>query len=153
MIRPCFVSALPLPLNRTEQNKRFFMRNRIGLLVIAFALLLPACRKKESAGWGGQANLHLVARHHGAVIDSVTFYITFNQTEAPAENDVDYSIKGTTVSPGNTSATISGLKKGDYYILAKGWDPGIAAEVKGGIPYTVRDETDINLIVAVTEVH
>lgn len=125
----------------------------LSLLLISVMLFLSSCRKKESAGWGGKANLHLVARHHGAVIDSVTFYLYFNQTEAPPEGSFDHSVKGTTIAPGNTSATISGLKKGDYYILAKGWDPGIAAEVKGGIPYTIRDESDIDLIVAVTELH
>ncbi len=124
----------------------------LGLLS-TFLLLQAGCEKKPSAGYGGNANLKLVAKHHGSVIDSITFYVKFNATDAPAPGSYDVTKQATTISSGNTYALISGLKKGKYYIYAKGWDPSISAEVSGGIPYSILEETDLDIIVAVTETH
>ncbi len=120
-------------------------------LLSVLLLLQSGCKKKTSAGFGGNATFKLVAKHHGAVIDSVTFYVKFNASDAPANDVYDTNQKGVTTSPGSTSATISGLKKGDYYIYAKGWDPSISSEVKGGLPYTITSEDSQDVIVAVTE--
>ena len=122
----------------------------LGLLS-SLLLFQSGCKKKPSAGYGGNANVKLVAKHHGLVIDSITFYLKFNATDAPAEGTYDIVQKGVTVAVGNTSVIISGLKKGKYYIYAKGWDPSIIEEVKGGLPYTISEEVSQDIIVAVTE--
>ncbi|GBL36082.1 hypothetical protein EMGBS15_16770 [Filimonas sp.] len=122
-------------------------------LLSTFLLFLAACNKRPSGGYGGNANLKLVARHHGNVIDSITFYVKFNATDAPALESYDVVKTGTTLSTGNTYAVISGLKKGKYYIYAKGWDPFISSEISGGIPYSIEEEMDLDIIVAVTETH
>lgn len=116
-------------------------------------LLNTACNKKENAGFGGNANLKLIAKHHGLLIDSCTFYIKFNATDAPSDGVYDVTQNSIKYSAGNSYGTVSGLKKGNYYIYGIGWDPSIASQVSGGIPYTITDETAQDVIVAVTEVH
>jgi hypothetical protein len=54
---------------------------------------------------------------------------------------------------GESYTIFKGLKPGDYYIYGLGWDPSISNNVKGGIPYTIKDETDLSIIVPVTETH
>lgn len=125
----------------------------ISLLLLVLVIVSSGCNKKEKAGFGGNANLKLMAKHHGLLIDSCTFYIKFNATDAPADGVYDVTQNGIKYSAGNSYATISGLKKGDYYIYGIGWDPSIASQVSGGIPYTITDETAQDVIVAVTEVH
>ena len=120
-------------------------------ILSALLFLHVGCTKKTSAGFGGNATLQLVAKHHGEVIDSITFYVKFNASDAPANDVYDTSQQGITTMPGVTSANIAGLKMGDYYIYAKGWDPSISSEVKGGMPYTITSEDAQDIVVAVTE--
>ena len=121
----------------------------LSVLLFAYA----GCKKKEKAGYGGNAGFKLTSKHHGMVIDSCTFYIKFNATDAPAAGTYDITKEEFTYSVGNSYATISGLKKGDYYIYVRGWDPSISSEVSGGFPYTIKEEKEISLDVAVTEIH
>jgi hypothetical protein len=130
------------------------MRN-IGklLLIVLIVVSIFSCKKKPSAGLGGNASLKLVAKHHGLVIDSCTFYIAFNKQDAPSEGGYDLTQVATTESIGNSFALIENLKKGDYYILCRGWDPSISEEVKGGVPYKITDEILQTITVSVTEDH
>ena len=116
-------------------------------------ILAGACKKKPSAGLGGSANLKVRAVHHNANIDSCTIYIKFNSSEAVdlSEYDVSQVLKADT--NGNSYTVFEGLKSGNYYLFAQGWDPSISQNVKGGIPYTIVDETDISVVIPVTEVH
>lgn len=123
------------------------------MLLFALGVSFLGCKKKSNAGFGGNANVKLVAKHHGLVIDSATFYVKFNATDAPMETEYDHTTKGITVTAGTTYGSIKGLKKGDYYFFARGWDPSISNEVKGGIPYTINEETEIELVLPVTEIH
>jgi hypothetical protein len=75
------------------------------------------------------------------------------QSDAPSEDAYDLTQAGNTISPGDTYAIISGLKQGKYYLFAKGWDPSISNNVKGGIPYTISSDEMQEITVAVTEVH
>jgi len=127
-----------------------------SIIICFISVLLFAqtgCKKKEKAGYGGNASFKLAAKHHGSVIDSCTFYIKFNVKDAPAPGTYDITKEETTISVGNSYALISGLKKGDYYIYAYGWDPSISSNVSGGFPYTITEEKEISLDVAVTEIH
>ncbi len=129
----------------------FSMRIFFICLLFTPILFMSSCKKKPSAGYGGNANLKLFAKHHGAAIDNVTFYIKFNATDVPVGGVYDITQTAIVYSAGNSYASISGLKKGDYYIYAKGWDSSISEEVKGAIPYTITDETSQDIIVAVSE--
>lgn len=126
------------------------------ILSVVFCLtffFIGACKKKPSAGFGGSANLKVSAVHHNATIDSCTIYIKFNSSEAVALSEYDLNQKLTTDTNGNSYTILEGLKSGDYYIFAQGWDPSISQNVKGGIPYTIVNETDISVAIPVTEVH
>jgi hypothetical protein len=125
-------------------------KNAVILFVVLISLLF-GCEKKENAGFGGNANITLYAKHHGASIDSVTFYVKFNSNDAPSDGMYDVTKSSTIYFPGNSFATIPGLKKGDYYFYAVGWDPSVNATVKGGLPYTIKEESNLNIILSVTE--
>lgn len=121
----------------------------LGIMLLS----ISACKKKPSAGTGGNANLKISAFHHTSLIDSCTIYVKFNSSEAPANNVYDLTQKVAVDSVGDSYAIFSGLKKGDYYLFAQGWDPAISDNVKGGLPYTISEETDISVVIPVTEVH
>lgn len=130
------------------------MKTLLLSLMSIILLSVNGCKKKPSAGLGGNANLKISARHHAFNIDSCTIYIKFNSSEAPDNlSDYDLSQQVAMDTGGNSYTIFKGLKKGDYYIFAYGWDPAISENVKGGIPYTIADETDIDIIVPVTEDH
>ena len=123
-------------------SKCLFVALCLGLLSLA------SCQQKTSAGWGGNAVLRLEARHHGVLIDSCTFSIKFNASDLPTEYDITQ--QSITDSSGSY-VVISGLKEGDYYLFASGWDPSISQTVKGGMPYTIRSENQQSVVIAVTE--
>jgi hypothetical protein len=126
------------------------MKNLIILFASVAIFLISSCKKQTLAGLGGNGTLHISSMHHGAILDSMTIYIKFNTLEAPSENDFDLTMA---VNKTTKLATFSELKKGNYYLLAAGWDPSISKEVKGGIPFTIEEENDINIVIPVTEKH
>ncbi len=121
--------------------------------LITTLLTIGSCTKKPSAGLGGNANLNIKVYHHATPIDSCTIYIKFNSSEAVSLSEYDLTQKLVLDSNGNSYTIFSGLKKGDYYIYGEGWDPSISNNVKGGLPYTIKDETDLMISIPVTEVH
>lgn len=120
------------------------------ILLALFFLLQVSCGRRNSAGFGGNAKLTFKAYHHSLPIDSFKVYLKFNTLDAPTDNEYDTQQEAVLVN-GDGEAVISGLKKGDYYVFAKGWDPTIQQIVKGGMPYSLSREKDQNVDVAVTE--
>lgn len=122
-----------------------------------FAIIVLAtnfsCKKKPSAGLGGNAKLKIAAKHHGITIDSCTISIKFNSLDAPNNGMYDLTQKVKKGIAGESFTIFEGLKPGDYYVYGLGWDSSISNNVKGGIPYTIKDETDLSIIVPVTETH
>jgi hypothetical protein len=129
------------------------MKNLLIVAIVGISFLsVMGCKKKSSAGLGGSANIKISAKHHAANIDSCTIYIKFNSSEAPANlSEYDLSQQLALDANNNSNTIFTGLKTGDYYIFAYGWDPAISANVKGGIPYTIKQETDLETIIPVTE--
>lgn len=123
------------------------MKYHILLNLCFLSMFFTMCKKKPSAGFGGQSSMILIAKHHGNNIDSISFFVKFNATEAPT-SAYDYIVKGT---PGGTK--IENLKTGDYYLFAEGWDMSISDMVKGGIPFSIDEEGVFNITIPVTEVH
>lgn len=123
------------------------------LFSLVYILLFSiSCKRKATGGLGGNATLKVYAKHHNLSIDSCTIYIKFNSSELPANGEYDMEEK--VVKVGNESyATLNGLKKGYYYIYGYGWDPSISEYVKGGIPYRIKEETEISITLPVTEAH
>lgn len=118
-------------------------------------LFVTSCNRQdksdgEGAGKGGNATLRVTPRHHGINIDSCMVYIKYNSSEiASTYDDSIWCVP----SGGKPVATFSQLKKGNYYIYGKGWDPTIIQEVVGGIPFTITEEKTIDIEVPVTETH
>ena len=129
------------------------MKTLLSLIVCALLLSAIGCKKKPSAGLGGSAKLIVNVKHHNTTIDSSTVYIKFNSSEVPDDNQYDLNQKLVTDSNGNSFTVFEGLKTGDYYIFAQGWDPTISENVKGAVPYTIKTETEQSITVPVTETH
>ncbi len=122
---------------------------KISILFILGAICgLSACKKRPSAGLGGQASLNISLKHHGLLIDSGRIFIKFNALDAPTEYDLNQDVDRT-----DGITAITGLKKGDYYLYANGWDPNILSNVEGGIPFSIIEETKYDLVIPVTEEH
>lgn len=113
------------------------MNKLLFLGMVTFAL--ASCTKE---GLGGDATLILKPQHHSVPIYSTnayrdTIYVKFNTQEAPANPEKDYDA----VFVGNAGddfVRCEGLKHGDYYVYAAGWDPAINMRVVGGIPITIK---------------
>jgi hypothetical protein len=109
----------------------------------------PAC----TAGPGGNLTMVVFPQHHGKAIVSKssypdTVYLKFGATEYPGNlSSFDKFYVG---EAGEDHVHISGLKCGQYYIYATGFDS--TERVTGGIPYNTAQSTgEVNVIVPVTE--
>jgi len=128
--------------------------------VVFFCLMITAfsCNRSDDnnnsvdiGGKGGNAVLKITPQHHGRNIDSCTVYIKYNTLDAPTGS---YDDSALCVQIDSTPvATFTQLKKGKYYLYGKGWDPTILQGVKGGLPYTITQESAINVLLPVTEDH
>lgn len=126
--------------------------------IISLALLsFSACKKdnKCDAGSGGNLSLAATLKHHGSVIpnDSLrpdTVWIKYNAQDwnnAPSGSDAMFIGEYP-----EDHVHITGLKCGDYYLYASGWDNSISMEVKGGRAFsTENDEGELHVDIAVTE--
>ena len=129
------------------------MKSNLIILLLLITATSFSCKKKTKAGLGGNANLKVAAQHHGLIIDSCTISIKFNSLDAPSDGVYDLTQKVSKDIVGDSYTIFKGLKAGDYYVYGIGWDPSISNNVKGGIPYTIENETDLSIIVPVTETH
>ena len=121
---------------------------------LIFCIAAISCNNDDDAapagGKGGIAVLKITPRHHSAEIDSCTVYIKYNSSNVSATYD-DSAV--CVQEAGLPVATFSGLKTGNYYLYGKGWDPAIAENVKGGLPYTINTQTTLILSLPVSENH
>ncbi len=133
-------------------RKDFIMKTIISTLTLSvFTLFIFSsigCKKKNTAGLGGDNELHVKVRHHAVVQDSVTVYIKFNVEDAPV-NTADYDInEKVKIANGDTLAIFTGLKEGDYYLYGYGYDRDLFDNVAGGLPLKLENSssaTSINL--------
>jgi hypothetical protein len=52
---------------------------------------------------------------------------------------------------GIPTAVFAQLKKGNYYLYGTGFDTSVMQNVKGGIPYTIENETAQTIYLPITE--
>lgn len=125
---------------------------RIALLLTAGSLALISCSRKESgtAGKGGNASLSCSPSHHGAFknIINAKVYIKYNTLDLPKNFDDSLQCS---IRDNKATATFSGLKKGDYYLYARGTDTTIGSIVEGGRPFTISEESAQAVTILVTE--
>jgi hypothetical protein len=137
------------------------MRILISIATLALSGLVilstSSCKKEDKciAGTGGSLTIVAKLRHHGELIpnDSLrpdTVWVKFNAKDwGGAPNEYDLRFIGEFPED---HVHLSGLKCGDYYFYASGWDTSIVQLVKGGIPFSTDKESgEIVLDIPVTE--
>ena len=120
------------------------------LTCCVLSMLAGSCGKHSDpitgGGKGGSAVLCVTPEHHNSFVDTCTIYIKYGTNDAPANGIYDDSavciMKDTT-----PVATFRGLTRGQYYLYGQGTHfPYVPANVKGGIPCTIINNTDSNYI-------
>lgn len=123
------------------------------LYALAFCTLsvaIVACEKERSnvnvpgnnpviGGKGGLATLKITAKDDTLSIDSCKVYIKYNAVQMPTQ--FDDSASCTFIDQKPAVVTFGDLKKGSYYIYAKGWNIFESKTVHGGMPYTIVHDT------------
>lgn len=124
----------------------------IALVCLMLTSLLSCTRKdnKGTAGKGGAATLRIVPSHHNVYTNIINakVFIKYNTQDVPSGYDDSISCSAISSMP---TAIFTGLRSGQYYLYAKGYDTSISQNVQGGMPYTIVDETTIDVSVPVTE--
>jgi hypothetical protein len=92
-----------------------------------------------SAGKGGFANLKITAMDDTLAIDSCQIFIKYNASQLPTQ--FDDSAWCTFVDQKPPVVTFTNLKKGNYYIYARGWNIYESKTVHGGLPHTIVHDT------------
>lgn len=103
------------------------------------------------AGSGGNITLLAYPRHHGKPVRPYKAHLKFNSKDAPA-SVTDYDVNKT-ADTSEDNIRVTGLKCGDYYVYLTGFDTGVNANVKGGIPYTLSENAtgEVTVNIPVTE--
>jgi len=99
----------------------------------------PSQTPKPVAGKGGNATLKITPNHDTLNIDSCMLYIKYDAAVVPFDSTYDDSVRAINTT-GIPIATFSGLKPGNYYLFAKGWDLVRSEKVKGGLPFVILEE-------------
>lgn len=125
------------------------------LAIIGLFMFGISCKKdnKCDAGSGGSLTLVTKLKHHGTII--------VNDSLQPDTVWIKYNAKDWSGAPNGADATfigeypedhvhVSGLKCGDYYLYAKGWDR--TQVVFGGRAFSTEDDSgELDVDIAVTE--
>jgi uncharacterized membrane protein len=124
-------------------------------LLLAISTSIYSCVRLENnqtAGKGGNAVLRIVPEHHTISTNIINgkIYIKYNALDAPSSFDDSTNC---ILSNGVPTGIFNNLKKGDYYIVGTGYDTSINEFVKGGLPYTIKEENTFNISLPVTESH
>jgi hypothetical protein len=127
--------------------------NILLVLVLMLGISSLSCTKrKEKGGKGGAAILKVTPQHHSKDIEECTIYLKYDASTPPSDNTAGYDEVVVCVQEaGKPVATFTGLKNGKYYIFGSGYDPDVAQNVKGGIPYEITQQSTLNINVPVTE--
>lgn len=109
-------------------------KGALTTLAIAALLTLVSCKKNDT---GGKADIHAHIGHHTTEITSSTVYVKFNAHSAPSDpvNDYDLKIEGEET---DNHVHIDGLRPGQYYLYAVGFDKTINKAVKGGTSVEIK---------------
>ena len=123
--------------------------------VLAFLFLSISCKpdKNDGSGKGGSTTLQIFPQHHQVAKNIINgkIFIRYNTLDAPTSGVYDDS---TSCSNHDSllSGTLSGLKNGNYYLFATGYDTSVNQGVKGGTPYTITAQsTTLSVTIPVSE--
>jgi hypothetical protein len=105
----------------------------------------PAAPAPSGSGKGGSAVLIVSPVHHGQFVDTCTVYIKYNTLDAPSNGVYDDSLV-CTMADTIPVAIFSGLKKGDYYLFARGYHTlYVPPYVRGGLPVTISSQDSMKI--------
>jgi len=94
------------------------MKSKILSLLLLLAIVAGSCTKE---GTGGNSSIHGVIMRNGVyVIPNTVVYIKYGTTEFPGDDPQYYDDSFATDSDGVFE--FKGLKKGDYFLFANGFD-------------------------------
>ncbi len=121
---------------------------------IAISALFFACKTKDKdvAGKGGSATISVFPQHHEVAKNLTAFkaYIKYGTKDAPTSGLYDDSM--VLVNHDSlVSGSFAGLKNGDYYLYASGYDTSVNSNLHGGLPYTVTAQTPQSVFIPVSE--
>jgi hypothetical protein len=102
--------------------------------IILFLFVFVSCKKNNT---GGQATLSIYTEHHGSPINGATIYIKFGAKDLPDNPTQNYDLKET-ASANSNHIQIEGLRYGDYYVYATGYDAAISEYVSGGVAIKIK---------------
>ncbi len=130
------------------------MKTRVAIILIVILasclVTVDSCKKPEKvepsgSGKGGSATIAVTPVHHGEYVDTCTVYIKYNTSDAPIDGVYDDSVVCALVDT-IPVAVFTGLKKGDYYLFARGFHAVyVPPYVKGGVPCKISTESRINV--------
>lgn len=119
------------------------------ILSAVLLCILAACGKRGDqyvyvpdsthAGKGGNATFKITAQHNGTDIDSCQVFIKYNSLIP--EGSYDDSAWCTLTDQKPPVVTFTNLRKGNYFIYAKGWDVFTSQTVQGSTFYTIQSDT------------
>ncbi|RYD59309.1 MAG: hypothetical protein EOP56_00135 [Sphingobacteriales bacterium] len=123
---------------------KFSWLSRVLLLAV-LSVSIYSCDKDDPtptpqepivAGKGGMTTLRIVPIHDSINIDSCTVYLKYNSLDMPSSFDdsVYCTWDGT-----QYRALFPGLKRGNYFIYAKGWDVVRSQKTFGYLYHVITD--------------
>jgi len=124
-------------------HKFIDMKNSITALTFIVLALFFSCAKP---GPGGEAEIHINAKHHDALIPNTVVYIKYDANDFPGDDLSLYDASITTDAMAH--GHFKDLKKGNYYIYGVGFDSAINQALTGGMKVRIskKDEmTEVDL--------
>jgi len=123
------------------------------LKYIIFFLIIVAFNSCKKNSTGGKTKITVYPAHHGKAIYGATVYVKFNTSDLPSDPTNNYDLK-VVGEDSEEHVHIEGLRYGNYYLYAVGFDPEISETVVGGAPLTIKwkeRKSNINFDIAVSE--
>ncbi len=124
------------------------------ILAATILLSITSCRTtpKDTAGKGGSASIIVYPQHHQIAKRLINgkVYVRYNTLDVPTSGVYDDSMICSN-HDSLISCTFTGLKNGNYYFYATGYDTSISQAVKGGSPYTITAQTTQSFNLPVSE--
>lgn len=122
------------------------------LILCVIAASCKPDKDPTGAGKGGNAAVALYPQHHEVAknIINAKLYVRYNTLDAPANGVYDDSVACSN-QDSLVTGTFTGLKNGNYYFYATGYDTSVKQRVKGGMPYAISEQKNLSSRIAVSE--
>ena len=127
------------------------MNKNIRFIYLALLLLTVSFYScdPDDPGLGGESSVSGKVVHHDDPIPNALVFIKFGAKEFPGSDSTVYDLS--VIADQNGDYSITGLKKGDYYLYGTGFDAAINQAVFGGIPISLGKKEDLSSDLPVTE--